>query len=1106
MRIDHSCRNESHNNHATRERARIPMIAALIGILFLGVGIGLADTTDIVVDAGNISTYNSSSSSSFSWSHTVGTSLTSRYLVVCFSLTGNTTSTPTGIQVSSVSYAGTSMTRRVSQDTNGTQGRTEIWDLLAPTTGSNSVSVVLSTSTQVVASAVGFGNVSQTSPSRSSASTRANSTSISLAVTSASRDVLVDVVSATYPITLTPNSNQTKRWDLAVGTNSTDLRGSGSTKPGFGTFDGVSWTLSSATNWSISAESIQPPNTPTLARFVDFKASDTARGTLLRWRTGYEVKNLGFRIYRESAGERVPVNQQLIAGSALFRGPTKELQSGRSYSFLDTKAPRTGFSSYWIEDVALDGTSSWNGPYLSQPMNPEEEGEFLADMKAGRNFSPRLGDTRSLTPQTPDRGRLASTIPSKVATTSPWAPATGNAAKISVSREGFYRVTRAQLAATGFDPGPDPTNLQLLVEGSEVAIRLEGIGDGYFDMEDALEFYGRGIDTPSTGARVYWLIEGDEPGQRIRTFRRYPKREGGNRITDQFYPATVERRDHSIYVAALTENGERDNFYGPVIASTPVEFQLDADRVAHPNAPGNPAQLRVAVQGFTEGEHQLQVEFNTHDLGILSMLDATEGIFEAEIDPSWLIEGTNTLRLTALGGDTDVSVFDEASLTYDRPFFAMNDELSATAAPGAIVRMRGFSNPTIMVLDVSEELNPQILRGRRLGTSGIMFVTPPATGSNPDDVELFAFSANAIHQPDSITANDPSDWGSAAHHADLLILSAGQFSQAANTLAAHRRSQGFDVEVVNIEDLYDEFTWGEKDPTAIRDFLRKAASSWSGAPRYVLLLGDASFDPRDYLGMGNFDFIPTHLASILDIKTADDDWFGDLDGDGETDLAIGRLPVRTADEAATVVSKIIGYDSAPGDGAWTQSLSLVAGVGGDDFDFEAASDDLEALLPAGLNTDRISLGQLGADAAHAAVMNAFDEGRLIINYNGHGSQTIWDGGLLNSSDIAGMTNGDHLPLVMSMNCLNGFFQDLYQDSLAETMLKAPAGGAVAVWASSALTDPLGQAKLNEALYQRIFDGSHPALGDAMLEAKAEITDPYVRDSWIFFGDPSMKLK
>jgi len=965
---------------------------------------------------------------------------------------------------------------------------------------------------QMVGGAMSFYNVHQTNPTTAGGSMSGSDTTPGNAVGGSQRDILFGLVATTGPAStiVKADSEMTDRWQHKNGTGNTDAFSAGATRPNVsGSYTSLDWTLGTSRKWAVSLVNIQPPNTPSFARLVKLQAFDTSRGTLIRWRTSYEVENLGFRIYRESNGERIPLNRRLIAGSSLFRGPELELANGRSYRFFDSQAPGRQFSTYWLEDVALDGTSTWNGPFLSEPMSPEEESHLLAELDAGGAFSPMLSELGSKASTT--RGRCSSIIPTrKPKSAVSWAPAGAPAAKISISREGYYRVSRSQLAEAGFDPGPDPTNLQLLVQGEQVAIALNGINDGVFDLEDSLEFYGRGVDQPSTDTRVYWLVQGDEPGLRIQTFRHYRKsgsRDGReeHRITQKFYRRTVERKDHGIYVAALTSNGDRDNFYGGVITGTPLEMTLEADYVNFAASSANPPELRVAVQGFSSGEHLVQVVLNGHELGLLSVMDQESGVFETEFDSSWLLEGANILSLQSAGGDNDVSLIDKADLNYDRSYVAVGDELSASAGAGTIVRIRGFSNRDVDVFDVSSELRPRRLMNRPTGSSGVGFVTPPPSGHDSSLVAIYACSEDAIRQPDGISANLPSHWGTTDHSADLVIIAPPEFSAAAETLAAHRRSQGLDVESISLVDINDEFAYGEGNPEAIRDFLRLSANSWTKAPRWALLIGDATFDPRDYLGYGNFDFVPTHIQAVLDLKTAVDDWFGDLDEDSRPEIAIGRLPVRTALEADAIASKIIAYDEASDLTGWSRNMSLVAGIGDDDS-FEETITDLSTLIPPEIDVEEINVTDLGADSARDVVLEAFHEGRLMINYNGHGSQTIWNNGILSGDDVADMDNEDRLPVVISMNCLNGFFHDLYQESLAETLLKADGGGAVAVWASSALTDPGGQAMLNMALYQRLFDGSDPALGDALLQAKSAITDPYVRSSWIFFGDPSMKLK
>jgi len=151
-------------------------------------------------------------------------------------------------------------------------------------------------------------------------------------------------------------------------------------------------------------------------------------------------------------------------------------------------------------------------------------------------------------------------------------------------------------------------------------------------------------------------------------------------------------------------------------------------------------------------------------------------------------------------------------------------------------------------------------------------------------------------------------------------------------------------------------------------------------------------------------------------------------------------------------------------------------------------------------------GQAGDDAARTAILGSINEGKLIVNYMGHGAVDIWKGSVLTASDADSLTNGSALPLVVGMTCLNGFFQTPYVESLAEALLKAENGGAVAIWTSSGLTVPNEQAPMNQELVRLLFNGQGLTLGEAAAQAKAATTDPDVRRSWILFGDPTTRMK
>ena len=141
------------------------------------------------------------------------------------------------------------------------------------------------------------------------------------------------------------------------------------------------------------------------------------------------------------------------------------------------------------------------------------------------------------------------------------------------------------------------------------------------------------------------------------------------------------------------------------------------------------------------------------------------------------------------------------------------------------------------------------------------------------------------------------------------------------------------------------------------------------------------------------------------------------------------------------------------------------------------------------------------------ILAGFNQGRALVNYSGHGNVDVWTGAnLFMTSDALALTNGNKLSFVVVMDCLNGYFQDPNLLSLGEAFLKAPNGGAVAAFASSGLTIAQGQHDMGHELYTQLYGTSPITLGDAIKIAKGATFDIDVKRTWIFFGDPSMKIR
>ena len=169
-------------------------------------------------------------------------------------------------------------------------------------------------------------------------------------------------------------------------------------------------------------------------------------------------------------------------------------------------------------------------------------------------------------------------------------------------------------------------------------------------------------------------------------------------------------------------------------------------------------------------------------------------------------------------------------------------------------------------------------------------------------------------------------------------------------------------------------------------------------------------------------------------------------------------------------------------------------------DYADLNERARTLLPADYQVTHIRRG-IDPDAGQL-VKARLSEGAALVSYAGHGSVASWQLDLLTTEDVPKLTNGSKLPIVVALNCFNGFFQSLFpEESLAEALVRAPNGGAVGVWASSGLTSPQWQWRMNVELYRQIFQGGWRTIGEAMRAAKQIVGDPDVRRTWIYFGDP-----
>ena len=373
--------------------------------------------------------------------------------------------------------------------------------------------------------------------------------------------------------------------------------------------------------------------------------------------------------------------------------------------------------------------------------------------------------------------------------------------------------------------------------------------------------------------------------------------------------------------------------------------------------------------------------------------------------------------------------------------------------------------------------------------------------------------------------------------ADMLILTSSVFREQAQALADyHAALDGLHSVVVDVNEIYNEFSTGVPDPTGIRDFVRMVYLRSGGNLKYLTLFGRASFDFRNIKGVGH-NFVPCYETldkPEYELSFCTDDYFGLMDdnegtnSEGKVDLGIGRISVSTVEEAETILGKIKHYnDLATVHGDWKTNLLLFA----DDEQWSYIKNSEEyfrmtdTLCP-GLTAEKVYCGAYpvvntssGVEnpGAHDDVMRTFADGALAILYTGHGGVKGLTGeNVFTVSDINALRNYDKVPFVFTATCEFTKYDNPLLVSAGEQLFLNPEGGTVALLTACRPTQGYNNEKLGKALvrvlYQRERDGLPMRFGDIVRMAKIDpgnytvVTPMESKNiSFLFLGDPALRF-
>ena len=414
-------------------------------------------------------------------------------------------------------------------------------------------------------------------------------------------------------------------------------------------------------------------------------------------------------------------------------------------------------------------------------------------------------------------------------------------------------------------------------------------------------------------------------------------------------------------------------------------------------------------------------------------------------------------------------------MSYPRWPVGEDGKLEGSWSSSGVAELSGLGSGA-HVLDVTAA-QPRWLSETRLGSESVLRFRAESARS------YLAVSPDAVLRPE-VRKVRASGLKNTRNRADYLVIGPRAFLEVAQPLLELRQSQGLEVKAVSIEDIYADFGFGETTPQAVKDFLSYAYHNWEKpSPRYVVLLGDATYDFKDYLRTGVSNQVPPLMVKTSYLWTTSDPSYASVNGeDLLPDLAIGRLPAATVDEARTMVEKIVAYET--GDVTLEGTAVLVADNADRAGNFEADAEEIASGLLSSRKVKKIYLSQLSRAATRSAVLDAFDEGRFpgeLPRPRGHCDLGV--GEVFQHLGRRLAWPQAQQPLLLTMNCLNGYYHFPYFNALSEELVKANGKGAIAAFSPSGLSLN-GPAHLyHKALLGELVLGGHERLGDAILLAQ-----------------------
>lgn len=741
--------------------------------------------------------------------------------------------------------------------------------------------------------------------------------------------------------------------------------------------------------------------------------------------------------------------------------------------------------------------------------------------------------------------------------------------KFQIPEDGIYKLTGQTLLQAGIPSSVDPHTIRIFGNGGaelpmdllapaaddllENAVYVSDGGNvGQLDASDYLLFYAMGVRgwaydpvrksfshyiNHYTESNTYWLSYGNGPAKQM------PQVPSLNQSAPWIVSSVVgklfrEDEKENILSSGLQWLGQLFVPGGQIVyvhplpgldVNQPVTYKFFLAARAT-----TPSQFTITEHGSTIATASLRSTDVGGDYDPQAQVALVTGAQVPSQVPGFT-DGQSQLRFiySALAAGAN-GFIDWYEIYYRRGLQAQADLFSFHAADtDAVARydVAGFSGGPVSVFDVTRFDSVVMVANPTISADTCSFQVQLTSGTAR---QLYVVGPGGFKTPGALTPVGTQNLHGDTSQAAYIIISPTEFLPAARRLQTYRERPGansLSAEVVDVNQVYNEFGGGLFTPVAIRNYLRYVYLNRISPPAYVLLLGGASFDYKNILGNSR-TWIPAweSVESYYPLDTySSDDEFVIFNLGARVNLGLGRCSAQSLDEANAFVDKVIEYETGSVEDPWKLRCTFVAddgpaGLGvNDGFIHTQDAEAVSGLVLPMFEKRKIYLyeyptvytaGGRRKPAVNAAIDDQINQGTLLLNFNGHGNPHVWthESVFENAGDFPLLHNKGKYFFLVAATCNYSNFDNPEERSGGEILAGTQGAGAIGVFSATRQVFQQENRDLNLTLYQNIFETDslghllRQRLGDIIYRTKQIHSSDVTNDlKYFLLGDPTLQL-